>query len=73
MKSGDLIRIVDLPQYWGASDIRGSLGIIINLIHDSNFCEILLGDGESIVISTVYLTVINEITNCKLSKNNPRS
>jgi len=73
VKTGDLIRIVDLPPYWGSSDVRGSLGFIVILMEDSNFCKIIFGDGQSAVISTIYLEVINEIDDCKLSKKNPRS
>lgn len=29
VKPGDLVRVVSLPKYWGAADIRGSVGLVV--------------------------------------------
>lgn len=37
VKPGDLARVVRLPKYWGADDIRGSIGVVIgSTIFDPN-------------------------------------
>ena len=68
MKVGDLVMVSSLPSYWGSADIRGSTGIIIELIRDSNFCRVLISRGETQVISLVHLELVNELRNCKASR-----
>ena len=68
MNKGDLVIISSLPEYWGAKDALGSICLIVELISDSNYCNVLLGNGESLVISTVHLEIVNEFRACKASK-----
>lgn len=73
VKKGDLAKIVNLPEYWGCNDIVGNIGIIIDLIQESNFCNMMLGSGETIVIATVYLEIVSSISDCKDLKKKIRS
>lgn len=36
MKPGDLVRVMRLPKFWGAKDIRGNVGIILHPDFDSD-------------------------------------
>jgi hypothetical protein len=45
VEPGDLVRVVRLPKYWGAADIRGSVGIVLSMIPESSFCIVLI-DGK---------------------------
>lgn len=37
VKPGDLARVVRLPKYWGAADIRGNVGVVIgHTVFDPN-------------------------------------
>ena len=45
VEPGDLVRVVRLPKYWGAADIRGSVGIVISMIPKSSLCIVLI-DGK---------------------------
>ena len=68
MNRGDLVIVSSLPSYWGSTDIRGNVGIIIELISESNYCRVLMGSGETPVISLVHLELINDLSACKASR-----
>lgn len=70
-RPGDLVRIVKLPKYWGAADLRGSIGLVIGgATVDENgrisrsrigdrWCAILV-DGKRWTLPTECLEVISE-------------
>jgi hypothetical protein len=65
MKKGDIVRIVSLPPYWGAADIRGKICLLAELIQDSNFCTVMLGDSRFFVIAVSHLEKISELSENK--------
>lgn len=70
-RPGDLVRIVKLPRYWGAADLRGSVGLVIGLatvdeggqisrsLIGGRWCAILI-DGKSWTLPTECLETISE-------------
>ena len=56
---GDIAQVVRLPKYWGASDIRGKMCLVIEKMVDSNYYEILIED-KRYTVSEPCLEVLNE-------------
>lgn len=46
MRTGDLVRVVRLPRFWGSDDIRGEIGIVVGYAtEESNrFLRVMIGD-----------------------------
>ena len=54
---GDLVRVVRLPKYWGAADIRGSIGILLKMERFGSFCVVLI-DGKEWKLAVHGLEVL---------------
>lgn len=66
MKPGDLVRITSVPKYWGAKDIRGMMGIVLEDAHRDKFITgpgtwwLVMIDDERWSLPTRCLEVISE-------------
>jgi hypothetical protein len=47
-RPGDLVHVIKLPRYWGAADLRGSVGLIIGAatVDESGQISRSVGDGR---------------------------
>ena len=64
MRPGDLVRVIRLPKYWGAADIRGCIGIILRFTSDDSrevrrWCVVLI-DNRHYSIPTLYLETVHD-------------
>ena len=71
MRPGDLVRVIKLPRYWGSTDLRGSVGLVIGAatVDESGqisrsfvggrWCAILI-EEKRWTLPTECLEVINE-------------
>lgn len=56
MKSGDLVRIVKMPKYWGNADLKGKFGTVIEKGgHDERW--IVFVDGRKVSFHRNHLAV----------------
>jgi hypothetical protein len=55
---GDVAKIVRLPKYWGAADIRGKMCLVLEKLVDSNYYVVLV-EGKRYTVSEPCLEVLN--------------
>lgn len=70
MKPGDLVRVIKLPKYWGAVDLRGSVGLVIGsagvdesgmitrMLIEDKWCAVLI-DGKRWTLPSGCLETID--------------
>jgi hypothetical protein len=60
VKPGDLVRVAALPKYWGAADLRGSVGLVISQQTVTTAWWNILIDGVIWPLTYSCLEVIDE-------------
>lgn len=55
---GDIVRVVKLPKYWGAADIRGSVAMVVEIVVADRYC-VVRTDSGSWTVATSGLEVIS--------------